>query len=483
MRRAPVWPWVPAVVACLLAAAASGLNLLAGDHGDPWWVVAVAVGLMLGSVTVGLLVALRRPGHPIGALLLANAGILALAAVTDAYSQYAVLERPGALPGAHWAVLWDQSAWVLLFAAVTAIAFVFPDGRLPSRRWRPAAWGAAVAFAVVFLTSFGRPFEAPYAAVDNPLPELGGVVSWLGWGALLALIPSLLAAAWAVGSRFRSASGIELLQLKCLAFTACLIPLSLLAGLLTDDDRILLLTVFLMAAGIPGGVGLAVLRYRLFDIDRLINRALVYAVLTIALGAAYVATTLGLGVAVGGRSSWTTAAATLIVAAAFRPLRARVQLGVDRRFARDRYDALRRVEAFLADLRSGRAAPEEVEGVLAEALGDPGLELRYLLAAGEGDVDARGRAVVDEPGEVRSRTEVARAGVPIGSVLHAPALDERPDLLSSVIGAAGLAIEIARLRVELRRRLDEVQASRQRIVTAGDAGSSATSTTERSSAW
>ena len=121
-----------------------------------------------------------------------------------------------------------------------------------------------------------------------------------------------------------------------------------------------------MLSAIPVSVGVAVLRYRLYDIDRLINRTLVYGVLTLLLAGLYAAIALGLGVAAGGRSAWITAAATLAAAAAFRPLRERVQTAVDRRFAPARYHALRRVEAFLSELRAGRAAPESVERVLAE---------------------------------------------------------------------------------------------------------------------
>jgi signal transduction histidine kinase len=146
-----------------------------------------------------------------------------------------------------------------------------------------------------------------------------------------------------------------------------------------------------------------------------------------------------------------------------------VQDGVDRRFNRARYEGLRRVERFLDDLRGGRAAPEDAGAVLADALGDPGLELRYWLPESHAYADARGRPVADRPGDGRARLPVLRAGAPLAMVVHDPALDERPDLRASVVEAAGLAIEIARLRVELRRQLDEVRESRARIVAAGDA--------------
>jgi len=154
---------------------------------------------------------------------------------------------------------------------------------------------------------------------------------------------------------------------------------------------------------------------------------------------------------------------------AFRPLRARVQDAVDCRFNSARYHALHRVASFLDDVRSGRAAPEDVQRVLREVLGDAGLELRFVLPEGGRHVDVRGAPAVDAEGDARERTPIERAGVPLGVVLHAPAAPDRPGLLRRVVEAAGLAIEIVRLRVELRHQLDEVAASRARIVATGDA--------------
>ena len=333
--------------------------------------------------------------------------------------------------------------------------------------------GAALSFAGLLLVQVlaAEDFDSPYEHVTSPMPEVPGI-AWLWPVVFLGVVGTLVAAVWAVRVRFRRATGIERLQLKWLAYAAFLVPATVLVCLvevvITDGDTALTVSTILMLSAIPVSVGVAVLRYRLYDIDRLINRTLVYGVLTLLLAALYAAIALGLGVAAGGRSAWITAAATLTAAAAFRPLRERVQSAVDRRFAPARYHALRRVEAFLAELRAGRAAPESVEEVLAQALGDPRLELRYWLPESELYVDGRGRPVADSPGDARDRTPVERAGAPLGVVLHdANLIEERPNLLTSVVEAAGLAIEIARLRVELRRQLDEVEASRARIVAAG----------------
>jgi signal transduction histidine kinase len=476
VTRASWWPWVATAGALGLAAFGLVLMALAGEHASSWWETALFVAAFLISLGLGLLIAIRRPAHRMALPLFANAFVLAVLAVADGYASYAVLESPGALPGAEWAVLWNENAWPLLFAPVAAIALVFPDGHLPSRRWRPVAFGVVLTFALALavVSLDGEPFPDPYQDVDNPLPEVPGI-GWLWPPVMLGGIASFVAAVWAVRVRFRSAAGLERLQLKWLAYSSFLIPVTLLvclgfalAGADIDDGGAFTLLVLLMLGAIPASVGIAVLRYRLYEIDRLINRTLVYGVLTVALAGIFAAASVLLGTALGSGSSWATAGATLLAAAAFRPLRARVQDAVDRRFSRARYDGLRRIGAFLEDLRAGRAAPEQIEPMLREILDDPALELRFWLPESEVYVDAHGREPSENPSEARQQTPVTRAGAPLGLVLHNPVDEERPGLLPEAVEAAGLAIEIVRLRVELRRQLEEVEASRARIVAAGD---------------
>jgi signal transduction histidine kinase len=447
---------------------------LVGDLGDAWWEIALGASAVLVSLVLGLLIAVRRPGNRMALPLFANALVIALMAVADGYAHYAVVASPGSFPGAEWAVLWSENTWPLLFAPVVAIAFTFPDGHLPSRRWRPVAAGVAATFALMLVAiSFdSEPFASPYQHVENPLPAIAGI-GWLWPLVMLGGIASLFAAVKAVRLRFRRSSGIERLQLKWLAYSSFLIPLTLLvclafdlAGARIEDAGVFSALVFTMLTAIPASVGIAVLRYRLYDIDRLINRTLVYGVLTLLLAATYAGATLLLGTALGS-SSLTTAAATLLVAVAFGPLRARIQDAVDRRFSRARYDGLRRIASFLEDLRAGRGAPEQIEPMLRDILDDPGLELRFWLPESEIYVDAHGRAASDWPRHGQVSTPVTRAGSPLGLVLHKPVDSEHPDALAEVVEAAGLAIEIVRLRVELRRQLEEVEASRARIVAAG----------------
>ena len=181
----------------------------------------------------------------------------------------------------------------------------------------------------------------------------------------------------------------------------------------------------------------------------------------------YALVSLLAGVAVGRGSTWVTALAVLVVAVAFGPLRSRAQAVVDWRFDRPRYEGLRRVRAFVDDVREGRREPEDVGSVVAAALRDPSAELLFRLPASDAYADRLGPVVVTPVADGRALTKVEHRGQEIGLLRHNRALLDRPDLLRSVLAAASLAIEIARLRVEVRIQLAEVEESRARVVRAG----------------
>jgi signal transduction histidine kinase len=444
-------------------------DLLGGVAGAAFLVLAVAYG------TVGAVIAFRLPGHRIGWLFALIGLLSALNGLTYSYAEYGLYATDAPLASTA-ALAW--SSLELLAPLLVLSVLLLPDGRLPSSRWRPVA--AMLLLATVLLPVsrlfVPGPFENPFAVAHNPLgiPGSGEALDALDMGAWTLTWVAAILVVVAVRGRLRGSRGVERQQLKwVLAVTAAVsvvVALDMSTWYIWPEEHLQerMAVMGLAFTAIPVAAGVAILRYRLYDIDIVIDRALVYGALTVLLAITYAAVTLLLGTALGSGSAPATAAATLSVAVAFRPLRARVQQAVDLRFHRARYDALRRVESFLEDVRAGRVPPEDVQAVLREVLDDPGLELRFPLPESGRHVDVRGGAVAPDREDPRLRTPIERAGIPIAEVLHGTSTGERADLPRRVVDAAGLAIEIVRLRVELRRQLDEVAASRRRIVAAGD---------------
>jgi signal transduction histidine kinase len=434
----------------------------------PFLLCAVSV-----PAAVGAPIATRRPRNPIGWILVLGALSLAPVLAASPYAWVALRAHPGSLPGGSWAAL-ISSLWPAFFAWPLAVAFVFPDGRLPSPRWRPYALFAAGSFALLLLVLVtAKRLEHPFSDVVNPFPvRLGDAFGPLRSFAWLAMFASLFVGTAALRSRYKRSAGIKRLQMLWLAYAALLIPLGvvcfLLWGLLFGEPGDAVVAFLLgMEAAVALAVGVAVTRYRLYEIDRLINRTLVYALVTASLGLVYGVVSVVAGVVVGGGSAWVTALGAVIVALAFRPLRTRAQAVVDWRFARPRFEGLRRVRAFVDDVRDGRREPEEIGAVLAAALRDPGAELLFRLPASDTYADCAGRVVAEPPDGEGTLTSVEHRGQEIGLLRHRRDLLDRPDLLNSILEAASLAVEIARLRVEVRLQLVEVGESRARIIQAG----------------
>jgi hypothetical protein len=329
-------------------------------------------GLFLVFPLVGALIASRRPENPIGWLCLAD-GLLWM--TTNMLEYYAVsgVAQPGSLPfplGAaginNW--LWVPSVGLL----ATYVFLLFPDGRLPSRRWRPLAWISGV---VVVSTSVGV-MLAPTSldtlkGVRNPFGLESApwvtIVSYL----ILPLLPlCMLASALSLVLRYRHSRGDERQQIKWIAFAAALVALTYLIAMVASFIHpseawttvgsvwwlnLLTIAALLSFLTIPIALGFAVLKYRLYDIDLIINRALVYGTLTAMLALVYVGGVVGLQSAfralTGQESTLAVVASTLTIAALFGPLRRRVQGFVDRRFYRRKYDARKTLEGFSAKLR------------------------------------------------------------------------------------------------------------------------------------
>jgi hypothetical protein len=327
---------------------------------------ALAVALLCYPV-VGALVAARQPHNPVGWVLCAAGLCFTLQFASDPYARYALLTSPGSLPGGVWVALAGTLCFAPIFTLVVVLLpLVFPTGRLLSPRWRLVAW-SGLAFMLLALVGNGlQPTAVEVSGlgvVDNPVAVPAAWTPWLdrlsSLGALL-LIPSIGGAVAAVVVRFRRTGGVERQQLKWCSYAAALLPLPFVVHDLPesgiDVPPILVEALFILVLPLlPLSVGIAIRRYRLYEIDRIINRTLVYGLLTALLGGVYAGVVLLLGRLFGGLGaeppSWAVAGATLAVAALFRPARRRIQAVVDRRFNRRKYDAARTIQAFSARLR------------------------------------------------------------------------------------------------------------------------------------
>ena len=343
---------------------------------------------------VGALIASRHPKNPIGWICLAAGIIWTLSNLAAGYGMYGLLAaKPGSVP--FPAAIGSVTGWTwapTLGLLGIYLILLFPDGRLPSRRWRPLAW---LSGAVIILVSLGT------ALTPGRLPDLGGVRNPFGleeypWvadaaqGVTLLLPLCMLASALSLVLRFLHSGGEEREQIKWLAFAALIlglgsssfvIPTIILSNNIGGGDplwqNLLEDAVLLSVAGIPVAIGFAVLKYRLYDIDVVINRTLVYGALTATLVALYfggVAATQAIFRALTGQQQQPQIAvviSTLVIAALFHPLRRRIQAFIDRRFYRSKYDAAKTLEDFSAKLRDETdldALSDDLVGVVRETM-------------------------------------------------------------------------------------------------------------------
>ena len=348
------------VLALAMAAAALGALFGVLNHFQPAGSVAFWFNLVIplafsvpGAVLVGY-----RPANPIGWILATLGVISGVALFLAEYGQYAIRTNPGSVPGGVLA-LWLAAVFGLPTLGLVPLLFLlFPDGSLPSPRWRPVAW-VAVAVVAGFIVAGGF---SPGPIGGEPLPgtprnplgiePAGQVLELIGAVAFLVTPAVTVLALLAPVLRFRRAQGAERQQLKWFAYAAFLLVAGGAALFMPLSEGV---AKAIVAAGLgcfTAGVAVAVLRYGLYEIDVIINRTLVYGLLTVLLGLGYAAAVLVGGQLAGQeRSNLVVAGSTLAVAAVFQPARRRVQAGVDRRFNRRRYDAAKTMEAFSGRLR------------------------------------------------------------------------------------------------------------------------------------
>jgi hypothetical protein len=363
-RWSGVLAWAVWALTMLGLAVAAWLDHLQRQAGSPetaWLLQPASVPLLVAAVsaaTVGALVGSRRPAHPVGWLLLGLGLLVVGNGVVSGYVTYGLVARPGALPAAAYLAGIANSIQVLWVACVSFILLLTPTGSLPSPRWR---WWARVAVAapvllVVLAAVDPQPLLPEHPEVGNPLAVAvpTGLLLAVAAVAAVLVLATLVAAAGSLVVRFRRARGTERQQLRWLAVGAALAAVALLVAVAAGAmgrDGVVLAALGTCVALLPLATGAAVLRYRLYDLDRILSRTLAYGLLTVLLGSGYASVVLGLGQLLGRDSNLVVATATLAVAAVFQPTRRRIQALVDRRFNRRRYDAAQTIQAFSARLR------------------------------------------------------------------------------------------------------------------------------------
>jgi hypothetical protein len=363
------WPgglgWALWALTLLAVPAVAQLDHLLRQAGRPelTWLHLSSVPQVVAAVTaatVGAVVASRRPRHPVGWLLLGLGLSLTMWGLTFGYTRYGLVARPGAMPSASYLAGLHNGLGIIWLSCASFVLLLTPTGTLPSPRWRWWARIAAAAAGMWLLASVVHPapLYPEYPTIENPLavPFLPrGLLDVAQPAAAVVVLASLVVGAVSLVGRFRRARGIERQQLRWLVWGAALAAVALLAAMaalgLEDDFYLTDLALGVCAAVLPLATGAAILRYRLYDLDRIISRTLAYGLLTVLLGLGYVGVVLGLGRLLPQGSSLVVAGATLAVAAMFQPARRRIQQAMDRRFNRRRYDAAQTIGAFSARLR------------------------------------------------------------------------------------------------------------------------------------
>jgi signal transduction histidine kinase len=437
-----------------------------GDvEGSPWWALPALVAVVGVPIGLGWLLLARRPDLVVGVVLVGLGTAPLVVFALDSWGSTT-------WSGAHLAAVLSTGGWIGFYLPPAILAALFPYGTLPSRRWRwlIAGWPPViVGFLFGVWLDPGTYVAGGGTVAGHPpdgIPRALGTV--LGLGSLAGLLALLIGSATVLIRRYRRADPLLRRQIRWFALGAFFLPPVLLLAwasiLLTGDPGagvvVGLLVVFF---AMPVGTLVGVLRHDLYDIDRLLSRTVSYTVLTAALSGLFALVALGTGLVLGRHSAAAAALATLACATAFGPVRRRVQHAVDRRFDRDRDQAVRRIREFVEDVRDGAAAPEQIEDVLRLALGDDALRIAYALP-GPSWWDTMGEPVGRPEQPCR---EIVTGGRLLAVLSCAEATAARSGLVGDVLREAHLPLELARAGLEVRAALAETAASRERLVRAG----------------
>jgi len=476
----------------LSALLAAGFLVLVAAHPTGVGGTISALLLIAGTLCysgVGALIATRQPANRIGWLLLLIGVLTAAALSTAGYGMMALAIAPGSLPFGIWAA-WTFSwlIWVVL-TAIPLVPLLFPDGRPPSRRWWLVVGALVATGGMLALLTMLRPGEIALGP-DNPVARgnpagvgfLAGVEARFFKPINGLYLAAVVAAAAAPIWRWRRSGPEERQQLKVLAYVGAWIAALLIVTYATPLSRAGQLANVLWALGIaslviglPAAAAIAILRYRLYDIDLVINKTLVWAGLAAFVTAAYVVIVAGAGALIGGTGQSNLALsilATAVVALAFQPVRERAQALANRLVYGRRtapHEVLSRLSEMLAESSSGEHVLTRMLQLVVDATGASGAAI-YLQVGAERVLTARWP---EGGGEVAGRAfQIRHQGDEIGELIVAEPTESLTGgaerLLADVAGQAGLLVRNLRLTAELQARVEDLAESRLRIVSAQD---------------
>ncbi len=487
-------PWALVAVAVALLAAATVVTYateVAKDEGI-WALFMWAIVAVFG--TTGGLIASRQPRNPIGWLFLVAAVSAGVASLSGSYAEYYVATREGpAWLGGAAAVYGDLSWMPFILLPATFLLALFPDGHLLSERWRPIAWCAGLGMAGGFVVGTMRPGPvADNPAIVNPFGVDSPLIGILDGVTLLMVAVGMVGSSVSLILRFRRAGSEERQQIKWLALAGAVAVVTIVVGVLTYEvlgERIADVMMMLSIMGLPVAAGIAILRYRLYDIDVVINKTVVFAVLAGFITAVYAGVVVGLGrlLPVGEGNLGLAIAATALVAVAFEPVRVRVQHWANRLVYGRRatpYEALAAMTGKLGESADPGSALTEAARLLAEGTGAAQSvvwvtqEGMLVPRATGGDVEGAPTPVkLDGNALPELDGALFQAVRHEGQLVGALSLAKRPGegissadrrLVEELAGQAALLLANTRLRSRLSDRLDELRTSRQRMLAAHD---------------
>jgi signal transduction histidine kinase len=480
--------WTTLALAVAVAGVAMTLNVLQENATD----IAESAFLLVAFVSlgaVGVLVISRVPRNAVGWLFLSCASLAAVTFLSDEFAKWTLVTHPGHLPAGRWAAWVSNWSWLLfLIPFLIFVPLLFPDGRLASRRWRPVAWVAAVALGLALLSIAlepGKPADSSFDAV-NPVGIEGAktLLSVVSGAALLALLVCLILAVISLVQRYRRAAGEERVRLKWFVYGVSILIGTFVLNLFGGDAPWTRVTFDLGIVAVPIGAGIAILRHRLYDIDVVINRTIVVGALAVFVTVVYAALVVGIGAAVVGSRSNTflTLLAAVVIAVAFQPVRTRAQHFANRLVFGKRATPYEVLSEFADRVGRGYAGDDLLQQ-MAKTVGEGvGGSAAYVWLRVGSELQAAGAWPNDAPdlptvpladAEVSTIPgahgvyPVRHEGELLGALSVSTSRGERMSqtedkLVADLAAQAGLVLRNVRL-------IEELRASRQRIVSASDA--------------